>query len=50
MAISSSARRNFAIQFQSPPIGGGGEKVIPGRRVRVEFDLSRMVVDGKLSY
>jgi hypothetical protein len=43
-------QKHFAVQFQSPSIGGMGEKVIPGRRVHSEFDLAKMLVDGKPSY
>jgi hypothetical protein len=48
--IIKDGQKHFAVQFLSPTIGGGGEKVIPGRRVRSEFDLAKMLVNGKPNF
>jgi hypothetical protein len=41
-------QKHFAVQFQSPSVGG--PPVLPSRHVHVEFDLSKMLVDGKPNF
>ena len=49
--VIHDAQKHLAIQFMSPElIGAYGGTNIPRERVRVEFDLSKMLVDGKPSY
>ena len=40
-------QKHFSVQFQSPQLIGPD---VPSRRIRVDFDLSKMAVNGKLSY
>ena len=43
-------QKHFAIQFQSPGVSVSKLVAVASQQVKVEFDLSKMVIDGKLSY
>jgi hypothetical protein len=43
-------QKQFSVQFQSPQILYFRDIHISPRRVKVDFDLSKMIVDGKLNY
>lgn len=48
--LIKEGQKQFSIQFQSPPVDYFEGIRISSRRVRVDFDLSRMILNGKLSY
>ena len=48
--IIKDRQKQFSVQFQSPQILYFADLHISSRRMRVDFDLSRMAVDGKLAY
>jgi hypothetical protein len=49
--VVKDGRKRIAVQFMSPElIGAYGGVNIPKERVRVEFDLTKMMLDGKLNY
>lgn len=48
--LIKDGQKQFSVEFQSPQILYFEGLHISSRRARVDFDLSKMVVDGKLSY
>jgi hypothetical protein len=48
--VIKEGQKHLTVQFQIPPLGGVGGKPVPGRRIRVEFEIAKMVFNGKLSY
>lgn len=49
-ALVKDGQKQFSVQFQSPTISYFEGLQIAPRRVKVDFDLSKMGFDGKLSY
>jgi hypothetical protein len=48
--IIAAGQKQFSIHFQSPPILYFKGLIISSRRVRVDFDLSKMIANGSVSY
>jgi hypothetical protein len=48
--LIKEGQKQFSVQFQSPQILYFVGINIASRRVRVDFDLSKMLVGGKLNY
>ena len=48
--LIKDGQKQFSVQFQSPAVNYFEGFHISSRRVRVDFDLSKMILNGKLSY
>jgi hypothetical protein len=48
--LIKDGQKQFSVQFQSPPVNYFEGMHIASRRVRIDFDLGKMVAGGKLAY
>jgi hypothetical protein len=48
--LIKEGQKQFSVQFQSPPVNYFEGMHIASRRVRIDYDLSKMLVNGKPSY
>ena len=51
LLLIKDGQKHFSVQFQSPQVTNPNQSItVPPRLIGVEFDLTKMIVDGKLSY
>ncbi len=51
LPVIKDRQKRFSIQFQSPQFLNSSTGItIPNKRIDLQFDLSKMIVDGKLAY